>query len=793
MLIDEKNLPKEQEAFKRVKSDIYRYGISTFNRFLPASSDTFKPIHRRILYTLWNNSIKGNVKVNKLAGLTLSLHPHGDAAISGAIIKMAQDGVTANHALLSPEGSFGNISDLQAASPRYISVRPSNFGNDAVFSLLDSHTMEFCDGEDLNEKEPKYIPTKLPIALINGSLSIVESFTSNIPQHNLIEICDIIIKYIFNKSISAKELAKGLYPDYVVGGTIINGDEIEKNYYDPENATGVVKVRGDVEIDQPNNRIIVKSLPISYDFDFFIGRIKDILNEKDKSGNPKNLILSNISYVGESRNSDKEDPYVCINCKNGTNLVEVLENLYKNTILEFTNKINLTFNVEDKVKTCTIKEVIENWYKVNFDDRQRKIIYRINSIENRIHILEGLIKVYPNIDAVIEMIKKSKESDDEIISKMKKQFNLSLIQARGIFEMKLGSLTKRSEKELSLDIKKLHQKITEFTNDLLCIDKIMVDDLNELKRCYGRPRRTKVIMKIAERKDIVISNGALLTTRNSFGIFDSSNIISGKKILNGLKSVKIDNNWVKGIINSHKIDNSIESALIFYEDGSMNSITPSVLNSWIPNNNIEENGFIKAACPIYSNVTGDVVCITKDGMLKRFGIEGEVTNRTVQTKTVIENCIFVPDSMWDKQLMLVNNKGEYLYIPLSSIPVQGRTAQGVSSSFDSGVSVRMTIVDGVSNNFAVLLENTKISEGYVYTIPISELKVGNRNNKLKKLFDFPEFKCNGIGCLDIDVKDQIALFISDCSTIGLKTTNFRNLDSPRKISCKAFDILTLTI
>lgn len=793
MLLDSKNLPDTQDVVDRVKYDMYQYGITSFSRFLPSSLDGFKPIHRRILYTIWQNNINGSVKVNKLSGLTISLHPHGDVSISDAIIKMAQDGTTANHALLKPEGSFGTISDLSAASPRYISVKLSDFGYDAVISLMDSHTLEMKDAEsDFGEKEPAFLPTKIPIVLLNGSLGIVLSFTSDVPQHNLNDIADIVIKYIKNKNVSAYELGRNLYPDYVVGGVIINGDDIPQSYYDSSRDIGVVRVRSDVEIDSQNNRILVKSMPLSYDFDSFIDKVKKIMNEKDGSGNPKNLILSNISYIGESKDNDKSNPYVYITCKTGTNLAEVLENLYKYTDLEHSNKLNLTFNCNGRVKRYDIKEVIADWYSVNYDLRRRKITHSINVQENKVHILEGLLIVYPNIDKVIDIIKKSTDSKDSIILLLKNKFNLSLIQAKGIFEMQIGSLTKRSEGELQKAIDKIKDTIKSLTCDLTRVDDIMIDDLIELKKKYGRPRRTKIIGKLKEREDIIISNGAILATRNSIGIFDSSNVISGKKILNGLKGIKIDNVWVKGIISSHKIDNNIKNVAVFYEKGGANIISPSITNAWMPAIQYEETGFIKAVCPIYNSIEGSVVCITSNGLLKRFDLDS-MTSRVVNIGSIVENCIFVPeDCLKDSTIVLVNNNGEYLHIKTADIPLQGRSAQGVKTSFNGGIGVHMTLANKSFTHFVMLLEHTKLSDGFVFIRPIDEIPVTSKTAKLRLIHSYKDFKCNGMSTLDINMKDQLGLFISESSTMSLKISNLRNLKEPRKISCKAIDLIVIT-
>lgn len=792
MLLDENNLPDKEPVVNRVKSDILQYGMATFTRALPSSFDGLKPIHRRIIYTMWKNRVTGSIKVSKLAGLVIAYHPHGDASISDAIVKMAQQ-PTNNHSILSPEGSFGNISDLSAASPRYISTKMSDFGNDVIYSLIDAHTLEMIESEaDFGEKEPLFLPSKIPVCLINGSMGIAESFTSDIPQHNLSDIADRAIMYIKNKDVSVYRLAKGLYPDYVVGGTIINGDDIPPYYTGDGEGGGLVKVRGDSEIDMQNNMIIIRSIPISFDFDSFTNKVKSLINEKDKSGNPKNLVLANISYIGEAKDKGTKEPYIFINCKNGANLVEVLENLYKYTHLEYSNKINLTFNYEGRVKKCTIKDVLKDWYEANYMLRRRKIIYNINTLENRVHILEGLVKVYPNIDGVINIIKSSNDTKDAVILKLKNKFGLTLIQARGIYEMQLGNLTKRSKGELENTIKRVKENIKNLSRDLTRIDDIMISDLLEIKKKYGRERRTKIVSKLEESTDIVISNGVILSSRNNIGIFDSSNIISGRKILNGFRGVKINGKWVKEIIGSHRIDDDISSVAVFYENGMMNAIIPTMINSWVNNQYCQDNGFIKSVCPIYKNIGGFVVCITNDGMLKRFRLQG-LSNRTVKISTIVENSIFVADEYEDSNLLLVNSEGEYIYIKISDIPLTNRGSKGVKSSFNSGIGVRMT-VDGKNNShFVILMENIKLGAGFTYTRQIDEFKVMGRTNKPKRIYKFPDYKCLGVGTVDLSLQNQIGLFISESSTIGLKITNLRNLKSPRKISCKAFDFIPIEI
>jgi len=790
MIIDEKNIPVQQNVVDRVTQDMLTYGMATFERMIPSAFDGLIPIYRRILFCCYKYKIiKEFIKVQQIMGYVIPYHPHGDASIAESICGMTQEGLKINHALLSDEdGSFGNMTSHRASSPRYISTKISNFGWDVAISLMDDNSMDMKDSEaHWGDKEPIFIPTKVPLILVNGGGNMAVSFVSDIPQHNLCDIVDIVVKFIKNKNIDVVDMVKDLYPDFVSGGIIVNGDEIQEKYYDLSN--GVIKLRGVAEIDNANNRIIIKSLPIDHDFDSFRSKLKDVMSVKDSSNNPKNLVLSNISYCGESKDSIKGDPYIVVNCKNGSNLVEILDNLYKCTNLEDSVSIILNMNYNCRIRRATIKDIINDWYCANYIIRKRKLTYSINVNENRIHILEGLLKVYPNIDAVINIIKTSTENKDGVVLKLKNKFGLTLIQARSIYEMQLGNLTSRSEDDLKNSIIRLRNTIKGFEDDLFRIDDIMIEDALEIKKKYGRPRRTKIISKLKVRDDVIISNGAILTTRNSIGVFDSSNIISGKKILNGFKGVKINNVWVKEIINSHSIIDNIESVLVFYGNGSANIINPSnSINCWIPNN-VEENGFIKAACPIYKNIKGSVMCITEDGSIKRFETDS-ITNRMTNLSTVVENCIFIPDGIEDKSMILVNEVGEFINIPISEITVKGRTAGGVLSSFKSGKNIHMAI-SGNNSHYVLLLEGKKLGDGFAYTQEISNIKIGTRTTKLRKLLPFDDFKFLGIGSVDLNIKDQIGLFISDNSTVSLKISNLKNLKSPRKINCKAFDFIPI--
>ncbi len=798
MDLAEHNIPDTEEVISRVTEDIFLYGKATFERQIPSAYDGLKPVARRILYVCWENNINKFTKVTKLGGAVAGYHPHGDSSINAAIIKLAQGGTTMAHSLLAGEGSFGTISSMVAAAPRYIAAKVSDFGKDAVVSQIERQTMEMMEAEaDFGDKEPVFLPTRIPLLLINGATGIAESYTSNIPPHNLGEIADRVVKFIRNKEITAKALSKGLYPDYVLGGSIINCDSIHQSYYDTEYSNPIT-VRGEAEIDQKNNQILVRALPHSFqnafDFESFIGRVKSIMIDKDTKGNVKNVILSGITYIGEKVDTKGGVPYIYISCKNGSNLVEILENLYKVTNLQLNNSFNLTINKDGLIKKSTIKNIIEEWYNANYMIRRRRIIYRINALQNKLHRLQGVLKVYPFIDDVISIIKKSKGRKDETIAKLRNKFKISLIQAKSIAETQLIYLTLREEKELKASIKKVFTDITNYEKDLDNIDNIMIKDVLELKRNHGRPRRTALVSRLEERTDIVISTGAILASRNNYGIFDASNIVSGKKILNGLKGVRIDGEWVKEIVDSKHIDANIDSILTFYANGSANVVKPVSSNSWINNSKYcDDNGYIVTTSPIYSDVKGTIITVDSEGFVKRFD-PSTFTSRPVSVGNIV-SCEFIPESEENSSILLVDKNFRYINFKVSDIVVKNRSSKGYQTSFKkgSGLSLLKIKPDSDPTHLTLLMKNNTDKSGNVFTIPIADVKSVNRTNKPKLLTELRGYTCTGISSVNLRVKEQIGIFIGTDRTFDLRINNIRNLKGPRKLSTESMDFIGIEL
>jgi DNA gyrase subunit A len=786
------NMPDIRDIVPTVKENITNYSLASFTRMISNSKDEMQPIHRRIFYTCYLYNSNSLIKVSKLTGLVLGFHPHGDASVEKAIVRMAKVWIN-NHCLLEGQGNFGSIISLNdEAAGRYISVKVSDFGRDCIIDMMDDHCLDMVDSDaDWGEKEPEYLPTKLPIGLINGIGGIAEAFTSDIPCHNLGEIVDRIIMYIKNPNISPEKLAEGLYPDYIVGGTIINGNSFTHSYSDRQSDT--IVVRGDVEIHSSENMIRIISLPKDVDWDSFKDAIKTIQNDKDNSGNPKNIVISSINSVKQHDNKREGTTEVRLYCRNGTNLVEVLEHLYKSTPLEKTFKINLTTYDGEKIKKATLKDMIEDWFKANLKIRRKRIIYQQNKLEIRNHILEGLLKIYPNMDEIINLIRYTKKQyKDEIIKQMESKFGLTPIQARGIYEMELGKLNSRNELELKDQIQRNQDNIDRLEIDLFRIPEIVMEDVLYMKKKYGRERRTKVIGEMKSREDVTISSGAVIASRNSIGIFDSNNLITsgGSKITNGFKGVKIDGKWIKEIISSHRIDDNITGIVCFHEKGIMSYTPLQRINCWLPID-IEKRGYIKSVLPVYKDIEGQIVGITSDGKLKRFVLD-DLSGRDVTIGSVIESCCFVKkEDLEDDSILISNDNFEALRIKTTDIPEQGRNASGVGTGFESGIGLHLISSRGKQDtDFVLLMENKKIHSPCVFTIPIDDIKIVNRTNKPKYILQWEnEYICNGLGTVNLSV-DTIGLFISEDKTATLQVQGMKKLKFPRgSNSCRAFDFI----
>ena len=484
---------KDLSIEKELKNSYLTYSMSVIvSRALPDVRDGMKPVHRRIL-TAMNDlhlSYKHKfVKCAKVVGQVLgNYHPHGDAAVYDAMVRVAQD-FSVRYRLIDGHGNFGSIDGDSAAAYRYTECRMQKVCDD-MLDDLDKDTVDFVDNFDGTATEPTVLPAKLPLLILNGATGIAVGMATNMAPHNLTEVCNGVKALIKNPEATTKDLMKHIKgPDFPTGSLICGKDGIKKAY---ETGRGRIQMRAKCHIEtQKNGRqsIVVTEIPYQVNKLNIINKIATVVKENRVSG---------ISSIEDYTN--KDGIRLVIDLKMGEDANVVLNQLYKMTPLDSGFSINNIALVNGRPETLNLKEMLQYYIDHRIDVICRRTKYLLDKAEARAHIVEGLLKALDNIDRVIEIIRGS-ETSDEAKSGLIKEFQLSDIQAHHILEMRLRRLTGLQRKELEEEYAALMEKIKEYTailNDRNLVLKIICEDCDEMIEKHGDDRRTEIVAAIED-------------------------------------------------------------------------------------------------------------------------------------------------------------------------------------------------------------------------------------------------------------------------------------------------------
>lgn len=802
------DLKKESESFvdyqefsdviiKRLKE----YSLATFERAFNDYRDGLRPLARRALYSMYEIHLdKDFKKVQYVSGVEMKYHPYNSDTIADGITQLGQWFVK-SYPYLDTQGNFGSLKTIKGyAAPRYIECKLNKFTRDCITDDIDDHSIPYVWNYDNTFLEPEYLPTKLPLTLLQGGVGIGEGFINNIPPYNLGDVVDCCIKVIKNKRIPLKELMKGIYPDFPTGGEIINKAEIEEfqnldahtvEMLDRAGKRFSLKYRAKLNIDRENNIIEIIDMPYRVDFDAVKDKILTEVKEKN------NVILSGIINFTDNPDPKRKVFHIFkLICKKDANMLEIVDQLYNKTQLSTSLPLSFMLFAGKYIVRMSFKDIILKWYEVQTDVIRRKFNYYLSDTQNRIHVLEGLVLVYDKMDAVINTIKTSSDKDSCIAALVKK-FGLSMVQAKGISEMQLSSLTRASKPSLLSSIKMLRDKIKELENKLEDTDKVIIDNLLMMKEKYNRPRRTDVFdiqKEQSEKTSINISNGTILYSRDAVGIFDSSALLNSKTIMSSLKGVKVNGKNTKEIIGYHPINKNVSGTIIFSEDGTARRTKMSeipITNNWITTN--PDNNFITAVIPVYEEDDEKyVVTINKDYKVKIFNIE-EINTKKVQTGKIIAAAII--NKKTTNNLLIYNEFGEYIYIDKNEVPELSRSSAGNSTSFEQGknfkiipitknVDIENLIVGFIENNDDGVCTYTAFSE--------ESLRLGHRTNKPKEFFKLKHSKFIGVGT--VNAKTKNSSMISLISPYNVNTINGKNIKDKmdfKKISVSPFGLIQI--
>ena len=491
-------IPKEIE--EDMKESYLSYAMSSIiGRALPDVRDGLKPVHRRILYAMHDMGMSHNKAFKKSARIVGEVlgkyHPHGDAAVYGSMVRMVQD-FALRYPLIQGQGNFGSIDGDNAAAMRYTEARMKQEGEE-LLEDIEKETVLFKDNFDASLKEPTVLPSKLPNLLINGSTGIAVGMATNIPPHNLTEVCEAAI-YLIEKPecepIELMNIVKG--PDFPTGGMILGTTGIKNAY---NYGRGKIKVRAKTNIEETEKKkaIIVTEIPFQVNKSTLLEHIADLVKDKKVQG---------ISDLRDE--SDRTGMRIVIEIKKDINEEVLLNQLFKYTNLQTTfGIINLAI-VDKQPKVLNLKAILQYYVKHRKKIVIKRTEFDLKKAEEKAHILEGLVIALNDIDNAIALIKNAKsgkEAKEGLISK----YSLSETQATAILDMKLQRLTALEQDKIKEEQKRLLELIKDFKGVLASDEKVLniiINELKELIQKYGDDRRTEIAQGMDFDEDIDIED-----------------------------------------------------------------------------------------------------------------------------------------------------------------------------------------------------------------------------------------------------------------------------------------------
>lgn len=753
----------EVNIAKEMEKSFLDYSMSVIiARALPDLRDGLKPVHRRILYTMYESGYtpdKAYQKSAKTVGAVIgNYHPHGDSAVYDAMVRMAQD-FSFRYVLVDGHGNFGSIDGYGAAAYRYTEARLSRISMELLRDIK-KDTVDFEDNFDATSKEPTVLPSRYPNILVNGNMGIAVGMATNIPPHNLGEVIDGCVAYIDNNDISLLELMQHIKgPDFPTGAVILGNSGIKKAY---ETGKGTITIRSKAEIVEKNSRyeIIISEIPYQINKMSLKQRIAELVRDKIIDGiadlRDESTLNAGIKIVLELRKD--ANPNV------------VLNNLYKHSQLQTSYGINLLMIVDGQPKTLGLKEII-----VKYIDYQRSVVYRrtkfdLDKAEERAHILEGLRIALDHIDEIIKIIKAAK-SDTEAREKMTERFNLSQIQSEAILEMKLRRLTGLERGKIEEELQFLLTLIKELRDILADPNKILAiikKEMLEIKEKYSDDRRTEIDTQTIDYiedealipvEDIIIT----LTEKGYIKRVSSDTYRAQNKGGVGVKGMTTnEEDFVKTLITMSTHD----YLLFFTNKGKVYRIKGYEVPNFsrqakgLPIVNllpIEKDEMVTSVLSISSNEKEKTLIFgTKRGIVKRVELDEFESIRSGGKIAITlkdeDELIGVRLGSQDQDVIMASSFGRMVRFKSSEIRIMGRTASGVRGiNLGDSTCVGIEMAD---ENHEILVVTEK---GYGKRTKMEEYRITSRGSKGVKTINTTSKNGNIVSFKTVSDKEDLII------------------------------------
>ena len=731
---NERDKKVDVNIVNEMRTSFLDYSMSVIvARAIPDVRDGLKPVHRRVLYTLYEEGMTPDKKYQKSANAVGAVmghyHPHGDSAIYDTMVRMAQD-FTYRHVLVDGHGNFGSIDGDGAAASRYTEARLGKISMELLRDL-NKDTVDFSPNYDGQRKEPTVLPSRFPNILVNGNMGIAVGMATNIPPHNLGEAIDACVAYIDNPDIELNNLMEYIKgPDFPTGGIILGNSGIRRAY---ETGRGTITLRAKVEIEEQHgkDRIIITELPYQVNKKSLITRIAELVRDK---------VIDGISNLTDE--TALAGIRIVIDVKKEANANVVLNNLYKHTQLQVSYGINFLMLDAGKPRIMGLKLILEKYL-----EHQKNVIYRrcqfeLKKYQARLHILEGLKIALDNIDEVIKIIR-SAETDEEAANKLKVNFGLSDAQTQAILEMKLRRLTGLEKEKILDEIAELNKLINELNEILASEAKIMEiikKEMLEIKDKYADDRRTTIDMTAVD----YIEDESLIPVENVVVTLTNKGYIKRVPV-NMYRTQHRGGVGIKGMATNEEdfVENLInvtthDYILFFTSSGKVYRLKGYEIPEYgrqskgIPIINLlslDKDEYITSLLPISKDEDYKyLVFATKQGFIKRTDISefDSIRNNGKKAITLRDDdaLISVRKTTGHDEILMGSSTGRMVRFAEDNIRVMGRSASGVRGiNLDGGYLVGMEIA---VENVNVLVVTEK---GYGKKTPIDEYRITNRGGK----------------------------------------------------------------
>lgn len=770
---------------KEMKQSFLDYSMSVIvSRALPDVRDGLKPVHRRILYTMYERGLEPNKPYHKCAdtvGAVLgAYHPHGDASVYDALVRLAQD-FSMRYMLVDGHGNFGSVDGDPPAAYRYTEARMSKISTE-MLTDIEKKTVDFVPNYDDRLEEPTVLPSRFPNLLVNGSSGIAVGMATNIPPHNMGEVIDAIELLIDNPEANVAEIMECIPgPDFPTGGIIMGRSGIKAAY---ATGRGRIVVRAKTEIiEAKNNRfkIIVTELPYGVNKARLIEHIADLVKDKKIEG------ITNIED-----HSDRNGMHIEIDIRRDASPQIVLNQLFSYTQLQTTFGAIILAIVNGEPKILTLKECLEHYIDFQVEIITRRTQFDLKKAQDRCHILEGLKIAIDNIDEVIKIIRASKDTATAKVNLMER-FGLDEAQAQAIVQMRLGQLTNMERGKIEDEIAALLAKIKEYT-ELLGSHHLLLEKVKEeaiaLRNKYSDPRRTE-ICQVSGEVDIedLIPEEDCVVTLTRFGyvkrIAEDEYTIQhrGGRGVKGMSTREEDVATEMFICNTHNY------ILFFTDKGRVYRIKCYA----IPEGTRQSKGMnIANILPIATNekVTSMIpvkefeedkflVMVTKHGIIKRIALSAYDTARKGGLIALDLNegdeLAWVRMTNGENEIIVATRDGMSIRFKESDVRPMGRQARGVKAMKlkEGDTIVGMSVID---ENALVL---TVSETGYGRLSTPDNYRVQSRGGKGLTNYHVNKYgKVAGIGVINRD--DDIILISEEGVVIRINAADVRICARPSK-------------